>query len=1262
MNTIHTKNRILAVLIACLSLIAETLNAAGTWTPLAHRPPGAVGVMILLSDGTVMAENADAIDIYNAWYRLTPDAQGSYVNGTWTVLAPMKNTRLYFASAVLKDGRVFVAGGEYGSGLSNAETYNPVTNTWTSAPSQTHDFSDANSIILPDGKVMVARVEFATNLRGTSIFNPTNNSWSDGPSTIGIHNESVWLKLPDDSILMVDRDQRTSERYIPSLGQWVADATLPVSLYDVFGSESGAAVLLPNGKGLFLGATGHTAIYTPSGSPARGSWVAGPDIPDSKGTPDAPMAMMVNGKVLCAVSPLPSDADHFPSPTTFYEYDYLTNTFTAVASPTGSPLNHGSFLNTFLNLPDGTVLFSDFTDRIFNYQPDGTPLAAGKPTVTQIDQNVDGSYHLQGLQLNGISEGTSYGDENQNSSNYPIVRLTSGANVFYARTFNWSSTGVATGSTPQTTEFSVPAGVPQADYSLVVIANGISSDPVPFTHGPPKFTVSPTSDLVSVGAEGTGSYTPVSVSYTVKNSDTVSVDWSASKTQNWVTLSSSGGTLAPGTSVTVTVSINSAADALTVGNYRDTVTFTNVSKGKSTTRGVYLRIKHINAAPVANAQTVDTDEDTPVDIQLTGMDSDDDPLNFRVTVQPAHGTLSGPPPFLTYTPALNFHGADSFNFLVRDGQLQSTEATVSINVASVIDSLVANDDIIAPGVAANVLANDSDPDGTPPLTIESVTDGTDGTVSISVDKTTLTYTPGPGFFESDTFTYTVKNGANATATASVTVHIAEPDVHGIVSKNGAVSGEPAGTVFQLIGQPTITADGRTAFNATYRSPDNKTHSGIFFGETPALLVHDGSAAEGTTLNFSKFADPVVSSTGDVAFKASLFAAPKGTGDGIWAHDGNALRLVARQQNEAPGISGAFFSKFFDIALPDDGRVIFTASLAAGKGGVSSANDYTLWREDGAGSVALLLREGDPLEVDHLQKTIKSFVVFGPGSPGTLDHRRGFNNAGFMLVRVSFTDKSSALIRIKGDGSKDTIMRTGFRYAALGGKIASFNIPTFADDGSIAVLAKLEGPASQDSVIISRGEKGQLSILAREGALINNLGGAAYGSFSDPVGGDESRLAFISKLKPKLGGATSATDTVLWRVNPAGTLQLLARKGLPATGTNGAAYSGFKAVAWTGRGDNGVAFVATLKPKKGLVTPANDTGLWAEGSDGTLYLALREGATVQVGDATKTIKTFTMLGAVLGSIGQGHSSNFANGYAALATFTDNTKGVVTVWVP
>jgi hypothetical protein len=135
-----------------------------------------------------------------------------------------------------------------------------------------------------------------------------------------------------------------------------------------------------------------------------------------------------------------------------------------------------------LMLPTGQVIWANGTQQLYIYTPDGNPDPSWAPAIAGIQDNGDGTFLLSGTQLNGISEGAGYGDDAQMSSNYPIVQLTdSGGNVSYARTFSWSNTGVATGDALVSTEFTLPGGIPPGDYSLSVIANGIASNPVPFT-------------------------------------------------------------------------------------------------------------------------------------------------------------------------------------------------------------------------------------------------------------------------------------------------------------------------------------------------------------------------------------------------------------------------------------------------------------------------------------------------------------------------------------------------------------------------------------------------------------------------------------------------------------------------------------------------------------------------------------------------------------------------------------------------------------
>jgi hypothetical protein len=454
---------------ACALLVPGLAHTAGTWSPLANTAPDSIGLMLLLSDGTVLCQQYSNTN----WYRLTPDTNGSYVNGTWTTLAPMHDSRLYFASQVLRDGRVLVTGGEYGSVTNNhsSEIYQPTNNTWTLTPDIGVFVSDGDSEVLPNGNVMVQPVNDSL---GTRIFNIISNTWSVSPSLLKDQNEATWVKLPDDSILSIDDNSTTSERFIPSLNQWIADATVPVNLYN-YKSELGGGYLLPNGKVFYIGATNQTAIYTPTGTTNAGSWILGPVIPNNFGANDAPSAMMANGKILCALG---TNTDQV-APTYFYEYDYIANSFTQVSGPSGGLTDDNpTFVELMLDLPDGTVLYTDSNSQLYVYTPDGAAVTNGKPAIKSVTRNADGSYHVTGTLFDGISEGAVYGDDWQMNTDYPIARITNSTGaVQYCRTFNWSSSSVMTGTNLMTTEMTVPAGLTNGSYPLVITANGISSDP-----------------------------------------------------------------------------------------------------------------------------------------------------------------------------------------------------------------------------------------------------------------------------------------------------------------------------------------------------------------------------------------------------------------------------------------------------------------------------------------------------------------------------------------------------------------------------------------------------------------------------------------------------------------------------------------------------------------------------------------------------------------------------------------------------------------
>jgi hypothetical protein len=483
MKRITTRN---LLLLAFLTGIVCSFSQP-TWTVNPVQSPfRSGGLMLLLPDGSVLCKSSDGgTDGFgNMWFKLTPNAGGSYMNGTWSAVAPMVDTRLYFSSQILKNGKLYLCGGEYGTGKGTAELYDPVANTWVNLPAgQGHYFGDANSEILDDGKILQA--ELSGNMKQTYLYDPLTNTYSLAPACIGQHAEASWMKLPDNSVLFVDLLSTASERYIPALNQWVADATVPVNLYDPFIFETGPAMLLPNGKALFFGSTGNTAIYTPSGNSSPGSWITGPPLPAGRGGPDTQSAMEADGKIiLTASNAVTATATGFDPPTYFYEFDYTTNTYTQVQAPGGgTTVNDSAFNFNMLNLPDGTIMLSQVNNTNFYFhKPAGAAMAAGVPTINSITQSgCANSFTATGLLFNGISEGAYFGDDWQMNTNFPIIRLQSGSNVYYARTYNWNHTGVRTGNLADTTQFSLPANIPAGTYSLYVVVNGIPSAPYTFT-------------------------------------------------------------------------------------------------------------------------------------------------------------------------------------------------------------------------------------------------------------------------------------------------------------------------------------------------------------------------------------------------------------------------------------------------------------------------------------------------------------------------------------------------------------------------------------------------------------------------------------------------------------------------------------------------------------------------------------------------------------------------------------------------------------
>ena len=459
-------------------------SQTGTWN-IVNTPATNFngGVMLLLTDGSIMCKTYTGGTYGNLWEKLTPDSTGNYSNGSWSNLAPMTSDRLYFSTEILNNGKVYVAGGEASStgGSNQCEIYDPINNTWTSPLSiPSGIIYDGNSETLPNGKILQAIV--SGGAIGNYLYDPSTNSYTLGPNS-GCHDESTWLKLPDSSILFVDIASTRSERYEPNTNTWIVDAVVPISLYDTLDYETGAAFMLPNGKAIFFSGNGQTVYYTPSGNTTHGIWSAGPSIPNNMAPLDAAAAMMPNGKILVLASYQPITYSDYPDNIYFYEFDYITNTYTQIMAPSGdSSIINNAYTTNLLDLPNGQILFSlQGSKQYYVYTPYGTPVSTGKPNISSVNRITGDTCKVIGTLFTGISEGAGPGDDWQMGTNYPIIRIKStSGNISYSRTINWNRYGsVMTGSLPDTAIFITPFTI-DSNYKISVVANGISSPWVTF--------------------------------------------------------------------------------------------------------------------------------------------------------------------------------------------------------------------------------------------------------------------------------------------------------------------------------------------------------------------------------------------------------------------------------------------------------------------------------------------------------------------------------------------------------------------------------------------------------------------------------------------------------------------------------------------------------------------------------------------------------------------------------------------------------------
>lgn len=263
---------------------------------------------------------------------------------------------------------------------------------------------------------------------------------------------------------------------------------------------------------------------------------------------------------------------------------------------------------------------------------------------------------------------------------------------------------------------------------------------------------------------------------------------------------------------------------------------------------VTITVQPVNDAPLANNQSVTVTEDIAQAITLTGSDVDGNPLTYAVVTLPTHGILTGTAPNLTYTPALNYNGADSFTFTVNDGTVTSTVATVSITVTPAPDPPVADNQsvTVTEDTPKPITLTGSDPDANT-LTYSILTPPAQGTLSGTLPN--LTYTPNLNYNGGDSFTFRVNDGTTNSNTATVTITITPVNDAPIANTQSVTVTEDVAKAITLTGSdvdanpltytvitpPVNGSLSGTAPNLTYTPNPNFNGSDSF-----TFKVNDGS--------------------------------------------------------------------------------------------------------------------------------------------------------------------------------------------------------------------------------------------------------------------------------------------------------------------------------------------------------------------------------------------------------------------------------------
>jgi hypothetical protein len=544
-----------------------------------------------------------------------------------------------------------------------------------------------------------------------------------------------------------------------------------------------------------------------------------------------------------------------------------------------------------------------------------------------------------------------------------------------------------------------------------------------------------------------------------------------------------------------------------------------------------------NTPPVANAQAVSTNEDTPKTITLTGSDVDGNSLTFATGTGPSHGSLgsisavtcTGTAPKscsaeVTYTPALNYNGSDSFTFKVNDGTVDSPAATVSITINAVND---------APSCSAVSLTTDEDTPGdanpdctdidSASLSYAIVGAATHGTASIVAGK--LHYVPNANYNGSDSFTYKANDGAldSNTATVSVTVNAvndaptctngsASTDEDNAVATPLSCADVDSATLgYTIVSGPAHGSLSGTAPNLTYTPNANYNGSDSFTFQASDGSLDSNVAAFNITINAVNDAPTATVSLNDHSPKTNdtlTATATRGDVDGdavslhyVWKVNGTVKRDVTKSAGMAVDLTDTF-----DLATGGNGDKGDVVRIEV------TPNDGTV---DGTtvNDVATVANSGPTAGVVAITPSSATQPTTNQTITSTAS---GFTDADGDSLVYTYTWKNGPTTVKTTPGSSSPTDTLDLSAMGNGNRGDTVSVEVTASDGSAS------SAAANDSVMVKNSPPTATNVLLNNTSPTTNQTISVSFSYADDDGDAQSGTTYQWQKKVGAGSFTDIT--------------------------------------------------------------------------------------------------------------------------------------------